>query len=121
MDRNEFPVFMSRCANSHEILINEFLEKKDILVPKTLGRKITKLAEAIKGTTLSFNKEEFILSLKKFNSYWNITKHGMEILNVPFAYVKDGTVTEFNDKLIETIGSEFTENQKKLIEICSND
>ena len=119
MDRYELPAFMNRLANSHEIIIDNILEKKRLLGIKTFGGKITKLKETIESINTSFDKLELIQGLREFNDYWIITKHGMEVLNATFVYVKDGIIMQFTDELIKIIGLKFTENQKKLIELSN--
>ncbi|MBX4196870.1 hypothetical protein KW805_04750 [Candidatus Pacearchaeota archaeon] len=117
MNHLELPRLMNNMANSNDILIEHFLKQKGIVPSKMLGEKINQLEKELKVINLPFDGEHLIQSLRRLNDYWIIVKHGFEILNVPFAYVKEGVVTKFDEELINTLTSEFTENQGKLMQI----
>jgi hypothetical protein len=116
---------MNTLANSIEVLLDDIFKKTRSMTPKmeTFGRKIDRFGKNrsnLEKYTPSF--DELLYKLKRFNKYWNISKHGMvlgeeNMKDITIVDRKDDVYYVFDKKKIEEIEQDFAQIQKALIEI----
>lgn len=110
MNSNEFPAFMNKLAKSNELIMEKIIKSKN----GTLGDKIKLLERRLSGIDTGFDTDLLVRTLRSFNRYWNITKHGNEVAGFPFSYFKEGRMTVFDEALRDRIKMEFEGCQKRL-------
>ena len=115
---------LNNMANSHEILIMHFFQKKNINFKSnwSFNKKIILFEKESKSILEELDMKNLIKNLYDLNEDWTFVKHGMHIPNYEskVLFIKDGITREFDNDYMNNIEKRFSDDQVKLCKIVNS-